>query len=81
MPTLPERTARRGALTPVRTTAPSVGSVLEREYGGVIHRVTVMDDGVEYGGRRFRSLSAVAREITGTHWSGPRFFGLTGGPR
>ena len=52
------------------------GSVLIREWQGVRHRVTVLDHDVVYGGRRFKSLSEVARAITGTHWSGPRFFGL-----
>ena len=39
-------------------------------------RRAILDDGVDYRGRRFSSLSAVAREITGARWSGPRFFGL-----
>ncbi len=52
------------------------GSVLAREWGGAIHKVRVLRDGFEYGGARFHSLSEVAREITGTRWSGPLFFGL-----
>ena len=52
------------------------GTVLIREWRGVRHRVTVLDNGVVYRGRRFKSLSEVARAITGTHWSGPLFFGL-----
>jgi hypothetical protein len=52
------------------------GTFLIREWGGVTHRVTVLDDDVVYRGRRYRSLSEVARVITGTHWSGPMFFGL-----
>jgi hypothetical protein len=52
------------------------GTVLIREWGGVTHRVTVLDDDVVYRGRRYKSLSEVARLITGTHWSGPLFFGL-----
>ncbi len=52
------------------------GSVLTREWGGAIHKVRVLRDGFEYGGARFNSLSEVAREITGTRWSGPLFFGL-----
>lgn len=53
------------------------GTVLTREYHGIEHRVVVADDGqYEYQGRRFRTLSMVAREITGTRWSGPVFFGL-----
>ena len=52
------------------------GSVLIREWHGVSHRVTVLTDGVLLRGVRYRSLSEVARKITGTRWSGPRFFGL-----
>jgi hypothetical protein len=57
---------------------PGAGSVLIREWGGVTHRVTVLDNDVVYQGRRYQSLSEVARAITGTRWSGPRFFGLHG---
>lgn len=53
------------------------GTVLVREYGEREHRVTVLaDGGFEYEGRRFKSLSAAARFITGCQWSGPVFFGL-----
>ena len=52
------------------------GTVLLREWQGAMHRVTVIQDGVIYGGKRYRSLSEVARVITGSRWSGPRFFGL-----
>lgn len=53
------------------------GLVLVREYGGVEHRVAANPDGTcEYAGKRYRSLSAVARAITGTRWNGHRFFGL-----
>jgi hypothetical protein len=55
---------------------PTSGTTLVREYRGVEHRVIVRDDGYEYGGRMFKSLSAVARAITGTPWSGLVFFGL-----
>jgi hypothetical protein len=54
----------------------SAGTVLIREWGGVSHRVTVLDRGVVYRGRRYRSLSEVAGAITGARWSGPLFFGL-----
>jgi Protein of unknown function (DUF2924) len=54
----------------------SAGTVLIREWHGVKHRVTVLDHEVVYRGRRYKSLSEVARAITGTHWSGPVFFGL-----
>lgn len=53
------------------------GSHLLREWGGKTHRVEVMEDGsYAYDGRCHRSLSAIARQITGAHWSGPRFFGV-----
>jgi hypothetical protein len=54
------------------------GTVLIREWRGVRHRVTVLDNDVVYRGRRYKSLSEVARAITGTRWSGPLFFGLKG---
>ncbi len=53
------------------------GARLLREWRGEMHHVTVVDKGFEYRGRPYRSLSVIAREITGTRWSGPRFFGLT----
>ena len=52
------------------------GTVMTREWQGKIHQVRVLDEGFEHGGERFASLSEVARRITGTHWSGPLFFGL-----
>ena len=53
---------------------------LLREWNGVTHVVEVGDDGYHWKGKRYRSLSAIAREITGAHWSGPRFFGLNRKP-
>jgi hypothetical protein len=55
---------------------PPVGELLRREYDGEVHEVTVVADGIDYRGRRFRSLSQVAKQITGTHWNGRVFFGL-----
>ena len=55
---------------------PIVGTRLIREWQGVEHCVTVLDDGFEYEGRKYRSLSAIARAITGTRWNGPLFWGL-----
>lgn len=52
------------------------GTWLSRTWHGEVHQVIVLEGSVEYRGERYASLSAVAREITGTHWSGPRFFGL-----
>ncbi len=56
---------------------PVAGTVLTREYRGVVHQVVATADGqYDYEGRSYRSLSMIAREITGTRWSGPLFFGL-----
>lgn len=52
------------------------GARLVREWRGRAHTVMVLDEGFEFEGRRYRSMTQVAREITGAHWSGPRFFGL-----
>ena len=54
------------------------GTRLYREWNGKTHVVEVADKGVLWNGQRYRSLSAVARAITGARWSGPRFFGLKG---
>ncbi len=56
---------------------PAPGTVLRRTYKGHPVEVQVLDRGFEYQGRRFRSLSAVARAVTGAHWNGFLFFGLT----
>ncbi len=56
------------------------GARLVREWNGRTYTVTVIEDGFEYGEKTYRSLTKVARVITGAHWSGPRFFGLNGPP-
>lgn len=63
--------------SPAPRTVVKPGTRLVREWNGETHTVLVHADGVEWRGTRYRSLSVVAREITGAHWSGPRFFGLT----
>jgi hypothetical protein len=70
-----DSTGRREAKA-VKSIALRPGTVLEREYGGVLHRVAVTKDGCAWNGQSFRSLSEAARGITGTKWNGPRFFGL-----
>ena len=55
-----------------------LGAKLVREWRGQAHTVTVLEDGFDYEGQRGRSLSQIAKRITGAHWSGPRFFGLAG---
>jgi hypothetical protein len=57
---------------------PVAGTRLIREHQGVEHVVTVLRDGFEWQARPYRSLSAVARAITGTRWNGPLFFGIRG---
>ena len=52
------------------------GARLVREWNGRTHTVTVEEEGFAYAGRNYRSLTAIARDITGARWSGPRFFGL-----
>ena len=68
------------ARRPVKATPPArkvgAGAVLVRQWGGVDHEVTVLQEGVLFRGKRHRSLSEVARVITGSRWSGPLFFGL-----
>jgi hypothetical protein len=56
---------------------PMPGTVLTREYKGRVLRVTVLDDGFEFEGRVYSSLSALATEVTGARWNGFLFFGLT----
>ena len=60
---------------------PISGTRLIREYQGVEHCVTVRDNDFEYQGRPYKSLSAIARAITGTQWNGVVFFGLKSGAR
>jgi hypothetical protein len=53
-----------------------VGTRLLREWNGIEHSITVLKDGFDWQGRKYKSLSAIARGITGTRWNGYRFFGL-----
>jgi len=62
-----------------RSVRPTAGTRLMREWNGRTHVVDVLDIGVLYNGQTYKSLSSVARAITGARWSGPRFFGLDGG--
>lgn len=57
------------------------GTRLVREWNGTMYTVLVTADGFEFAGRSWRSLSMIARHITGAQWSGPRFFGLKRGGR
>ena len=59
-----------------RREMPIIGTRLIREWDGQCHEVTAVPGGFAYRGRRYRSLTAVAELITGTHWNGPAFFGV-----
>jgi hypothetical protein len=67
----------KGALTFAPGKVLKTGATLVRQWGGHTHTVLVREDGFEYQGRRYRSLTVIAEQITGAHWSGPRFFGVT----
>jgi Protein of unknown function (DUF2924) len=60
---------------------PKTGTRYVREHNGKLHEVTVLDNGFEYEGESYRSLTEIAKVITGTQWSGPVFFGLKGRKR
>jgi len=61
---------------PKRKEIPVAGTRLIREWNGERYEVTVQHDGFEFQGRTYRSLTAITKAITGTHWNGPAFFGL-----
>jgi len=68
-----------GKRSPEATAAalgPSPGAQIVREWNGRTYRVEVVPNGYRFDGKDYRSLSSIARRITGTNWSGPRFFGL-----
>lgn len=67
---------KTGKGTPPSQTVLRPGTHLVREWNGRTYQVEVLDGGFQLDGKRYRSLSAIARKITGAHWSGPRFFGL-----
>jgi hypothetical protein len=71
-----ERNPNRAAKTVSSSARIKPGTRLIRQWDGQTHQVTVAEDGFEYKGERYKSLSEIARLITGTRWSGPLFFGL-----
>ena len=73
-----EDACERRTLRTRPVTRASAGTVLIRDWQGKSHQVTVLDRGVTYRKKNYRSLSQVARVITGCRWSGPLFFGLRG---
>ncbi len=68
-------TPGNGAATPAGSV--SAGTHLVREWNGRTYQVEVVDNGYRFDGKTYPSLTAITKRITGTHWSGPRFFGLT----
>lgn len=68
-----ERTGKAGHMHAISL---KTGTRLVRSWNGKSYHVLVCDDGFEFEGRHYASLSHIAREITSAHWSGPRFFGL-----
>lgn len=65
---------RKSVIADIRN--PVIGTRLVREWNGTEQTVTILKDGFDWEGRRYKSLSAIARDITGTRWNGYRFFGL-----
>ena len=74
---LSENVAAGTQSTSTSAIVPKPGATLVRTWHGQTHTVQVLPSGYEHQGRRYRSLSQIAKTITGAHWSGPRFFGLT----
>jgi hypothetical protein len=67
----------RGARSFDPSVVQKTGTTLVRQWRGHTHTVLVREDGFEYDGQHYRSLTAIAEQITGAHWSGPRFFGVS----
>jgi hypothetical protein len=74
--TLAKTLRQTGRVGPAPTLSLKAGTRLVREWHGRTHTVTVTEDGFEYDGASYPSLTKIAKAITGAHWSGPRFFGL-----
>ncbi len=73
----PQHAPRPAPLAAADPRLPSPGTVLTRLYKGRLVEVTVLADGFAYDGERFATLSGVAKQVTGSHWNGFHFFGLT----
>ena len=71
-----QRKSARAQRRRPKKTHPLPGTRIVREWNGQRHEVTTIEGGFEYNGRGYKSLSAIAKVITGAHWSGPHFFGL-----
>lgn len=70
------RRLRQSSPVKAVTPTPTPGTRISREWKGMMHEVSVLPEGYFYNGRQYKSLSEVARTITGARWNGPRFFGL-----
>jgi hypothetical protein len=70
--------ATKSDLAKTRKVTLKPGARLIRAWAAETHEILVVEDGFLWRGAKWRSLSVIAREMTGTHWSGPRFYGLTG---
>ena len=70
--------AAQGSLSVEPAATLKVGALLVRDWHGELHQVLIRDDGFVYRDKLYRSLTPIARDITGTNWSGPQFFGLKG---
>jgi hypothetical protein len=73
------RRDRTGKAAILMAPLPRSGTILVREWQGTSHHVTVVDGGFLWNGKTYRSLSGIARAITGASWNGPRFFGMRDG--
>jgi hypothetical protein len=74
----PARTISRSFSRPEDSRLPMPGTILTREYRGKMIQVMVLDKGFEFEGEVYRSLTGVAKAVTGSHWNGYHFFGLKG---
>jgi hypothetical protein len=79
--TIAKNFRKTGRVGPMPSLALKPGARLVREWRGRAHTVTVTEDGFEYAGTGYPSLTKIAKKITGAHWSGPRFFGLLSADR
>jgi len=79
--TIVKNLRKTGRVGPTPSLSLKPGARLVREWRCRVHTVTVTEDGFEYAGTSYPSLTKIARKITGAHWSGPRFFGLLSADR
>jgi DUF2924 family protein len=79
--TIAKNFRKTGRVGPTPSLALKPGARLVREWQGRAHTATVTEDGFEYAGTSYPSLTKIAKKITGAHWSGPRFFGLLSADR